>query len=454
MKPPDGNSFNIGRRLTLTLALLIALILGGNGLVIWQFERARLQTDRLTGVSQQLIAVLRLQESLQSFHQGLNELVESKDARRLATEATPLRTAFLQQAQQTKSTLAYLPSEFHVDPAFMTALDTIEITLPLQLQEITGMAASGDWQAVRLRIDNELKRIETTTAALVKSLDRDLDEELPHSVANMRDVQRSIFLIVPATAISTVFIAAFFGWAIARRILELRLEERVGERTRIARELHDTLLQSFQGVLLKFSAVTYQLPGRPEEARQALEKVIEQARQAVNEGRDAVQGLRSSTVATNDLARAISTFGEELAAAYSGQNCPQFRVQVEGTSRDLAPLVRDEVHRIACEAVRNAFRHAEADRIEVDIHYDKRRLRLRVRDDGKGIAPQVLVEGGLPGHHGLPGLHERAGLVGGKLAIWSEADSGTEIELSIPGSVAFAKSSDGRRSIASRGGTG
>src|ERR1700741_4970655 len=117
--PPEGNSFNIGRRLTLTLTLLIALILGGNGLVILQFERARLQTDRLTGVSQQLIAVLRLQETLVSFHQGLNKLTESKDAQRLATEGKPLRAAFLQQAQQTRSTLAYLPSEFHVDPAFM-----------------------------------------------------------------------------------------------------------------------------------------------------------------------------------------------------------------------------------------------------------------------------------------------------------------------------------------------
>jgi signal transduction histidine kinase len=454
MKSADGSDFSIGRRLTLTLALLIVLILGGNGLVILQFERARLQTDRLTGVSQQLIAVLRLQESLLSFHERLNELARSKDAHRLVSEAEPLRAALQEQTRQTRRTLAYLPAEFRVDPAFLTALDTIEITLPFQLQDIAALATAGDWEAVQLRLDNELKRIEATTSAHVKSIDRDLDEELPRAVANMRDVQRSVLLIVPATAISTVFIAAFFGWAIARRILELRLEERVSERTRIARELHDTLLQSFQGILLKFSAVTYQLPDRPEEARQTLEKVIEQARQAVIEGRDAVQGLRSSTVVTNDLARAISMLGEELAAGHSGRNRPEFRVQVEGTSRDLAPLVRDEVHRIASEAVRNAFRHAEAERIEVDIHYDKRRLRLRVRDDGKGIDPQVLVEGGLPGHHGLPGLHERAGLVGGKLAIWSEADSGTEIELSIPGSVAFAKSSAGRKSIASREGAG
>src|SRR6202042_2194662 len=133
MTPPNGNSFNMGRGLALILALLVGLILGGNGLVIYQFKRAQLQTDRLTGVSQELIAVLRLQQSLQSFHQRLNELAQSKDAHRLITEAEPLRAALRQQTQQTRSTLAYLPPGFHVDPAFVTALDTIEVTLPFQL---------------------------------------------------------------------------------------------------------------------------------------------------------------------------------------------------------------------------------------------------------------------------------------------------------------------------------
>ena len=259
MKPLDGNNVNIGRRLTLTLVLLIALILGGNGLVILQFARARLQTDRLTSVSQQLIAVLRLQESLSSFHQRLTKLAQSKDAHRLLTEAEPLRTALLEQTQQTRSSLAYVPSEFRVDPAFLMALDTTEVNLPLELRELSAMATIGDWEAVQIRVDGELKPMETMTSSLVKSMDRDLDEALPRAVANMKDVQRRIFIIVPATAISTVFIAAFFGWAIARRLLELRLEERVNERTRIARDLHDTLLQSFHGVLMKFSAVTYML---------------------------------------------------------------------------------------------------------------------------------------------------------------------------------------------------
>jgi signal transduction histidine kinase len=444
MKSPDGNYFTIGRGLTLTLALLIGLILGGNGLVILQFESARRQTDRLTGVSQQLIAVLRLQDGLLSFHQRLNELAQSKDAHRLATEAKPLRTALLEQTQQTRSTLAYLPAEFLVDPAFLTALDAFETTLPSQLQDVTALAAAGDWEAVRFRIDDELQQMETTASALVKSINRDLDQELPHAVANMRTAQRRIFVIVPATALSTVFIAAFFGWAIARRILELRLEERVRERTRIARELHDTLLQSFQGVLMKFHAVTYMLPDRPE-ARKMLEDVAEQARGAIVEGRDALQGLRSSTVVSHDLAQAIGTLGEGLAADQTGENASDFRVQVEGTPRNVAPLVWGEAYRVAGEALRNAFRHAHASLIEVDIRYDPRRLRVLVRDDGKGIDQKVVDAGGRAGHHGLPGMRERANMVGGKLAVLSKLDSGTEVEMTVPASLAYAKSPVTRR---------
>ncbi len=223
------------------------------------------------------------------------------------------------------------------------------------------------------------------------------------------------------------------------RHFEVRMEERVRERTRIARDLHDTLLQSFQGVLLRFHTVTYLLPDRPDEARDTLESVIEQAREAITEGRDAVQGLRSLPV-INDLARAISAIGEELAAEHAVENRPDFTVDVAGTPRDLAPFPRDEMYRIAIEAVRNAFRHANARRIEVEIHYDKRQFRLRVRDDGKGIDPKVLRGHGREGHYGLTGMHERAKSVGGKLAVWSEVDSGTEAELTIPASIAYARS--------------
>jgi signal transduction histidine kinase/ligand-binding sensor domain-containing protein len=220
----------------------------------------------------------------------------------------------------------------------------------------------------------------------------------------------------------------------------MRLEERVSERTRIARELHDTLLQSFQGLLLRFQAVSALFEARPADAKQILTSAIDQTAQAITEGREAVQGLRASTVERNDLARAITTLGEDLAAHTS----IGLQVDAEGTPRALHPIVRDEVYRIAGEALRNAFRHAQAKQIEVELRYDERQFSLRVRDDGKGIDPEILSAEGRQGreaHFGLPGMSERAKLVGGKLTVWSAPDSGTEIELSVPAVHAYSASS-------------
>jgi signal transduction histidine kinase len=219
----------------------------------------------------------------------------------------------------------------------------------------------------------------------------------------------------------------------------LRLDERVSERTRIARDLHDTLLQSFQAVLPLFQAVIYKLPEGAVDARKTLEVAVDRASDAISEGRDAVQALRVSVVEQNDLAQAIRTLGEALASAKSNQSSPRFDVVVEGTSRNLHPILRDEVYRVTAEALRNAFRHAAAQNLEVEIRYDEKYFRLRVRDDGKGIDSDVLSHDGREGHYGLRGMKERAALVSGKLTIWSEADGGTEIELIIPGSRAYTK---------------
>jgi signal transduction histidine kinase/ligand-binding sensor domain-containing protein len=259
------------------------------------------------------------------------------------------------------------------------------------------------------------------------------------------------FSIAPAYYQTTWFrvscVAAFLVllWGLYRlRIHQLQhqfaigLEARVNERTRIARDLHDTLLQSFHGLILRFQAATNLLPERPVEAKQRFESAIDQAAQAVTEGRDAVQGLRSSTVETNDLAMAISALGEELAADGTIADSALFRMAVEGTPRNLHPILRDEVYRIAGETLRNAFRHAQARQIEVEIRYDAQQFRLRVRDDGKGIDPEILGEQPRPGHFGLHGMRERAKIVGGQLDVWSELDSGTEVELSIPASRAYA----------------
>ncbi len=225
---------------------------------------------------------------------------------------------------------------------------------------------------------------------------------------------------------------------------DMTLDARVGERTRIARDLHDTLLQSFHGLLLRFQAATNLLPEG--EAKTQFEGAIDQAAQAITEGRDAIQGLRLSTIESNDLALAINTLGQEVAAGETNPNAAEFHVAVEGTARDLHPISRDEVYRIAAEAMRNAFKHAQAHRIEVEIRYDERQFRLRARDDGKGIDAKLLNEGERPGHYGLRGMRERAKLLGGKLTVWSELDSGTELELSIPASRAYATSAGRRRS--------
>jgi signal transduction histidine kinase len=148
---------------------------------------------------------------------------------------------------------------------------------------------------------------------------------------------------------------------------------------------------------MKFSTVKYVMRDRPDEAETTPENIIAQAREAITEGRNAVQGLPSSVVVANDRARAIGTCGADLAADQASANCPEFRVQVEGKSRNLPPLVRDEVYHIACESLRNSFTHAQARRIEVELRYDPRRFQLRVVDNGKGIAPAVLSAGGALG---------------------------------------------------------
>jgi len=259
---------------------------------------------------------------------------------------------------------------------------------------------------------------------------------------------QTIWFRVSCVGVFLLLLLAFYRLRLQQleRQFNMRLEARVSERTRIARDLHDTLLQSFHGLMLRFQAASNLFTTRPIEAKQTLDSVIDQAAQAITEGRDAVQGLRSSTVVANDLASTINTLGQELASGETNPNAAEFHVEVEGTPQNLHPILRDEVYRIAGEALRNAFRHAQAERIEVEIRYDERHLRLRVRDDGKGIDAKHLDEDGPAGHYGLRGMRERAKLMGGKLAVWSELDSGTEVELSVPASHVYEPSSARRRS--------
>jgi len=638
---------NIGPRLTLCFAFIILAMLLGNAVLLWQFHRVSVQAERLSGVDQELIAVLQAHTNLMSFYERLDELAHSENTAGLMTEAELLRTALVEDSRRSRNALSRLPPDVELDPTLLPTLQAIQDSLPAELVAITALAKSKDWQAVRLRLANQVRPLESRTSALVENIDREVGEKRGEALIRIGEAQRRIFFIVPATAALTLAFAAFLGLAITRSITRplrrltegskalaggdfshrvptagkdeiahlgnifndmiVRLQElyrelqrredylaeaqklshtgsfswhvssgeiywsvetfrmfqydpltkptldlvmvrthpedrsfvrqviervsrertafdfehrllipggtvkyirvigrpsgiahggfqfvgavmdvtaakesrhalekayaeiqvlkdelqkenivlleevartsgRLEERERIARDLHDTLLQSFQGVLLRFQATTYLLPGRPDEARKTLETAIEQAAQAITECRDAVQGLRSSLAVTYDLASAIGTLGRELAGSEMNGNAAEFQLQVEGTPRNLHSILRDEVFRIAGEAVRNAFKHAQAKRIEVEIRYDEPQLQMRVRDDGKGIDAKLLNEGGRPGHYGLRGMHERADLMGGKLAVWSELDAGTEIDLRIPASRAYQTSSSRARS--------
>jgi len=229
------------------------------------------------------------------------------------------------------------------------------------------------------------------------------------------------------------------------REFNIRLEARVGERTRIARDLHDTLLQSFQGLVFRFQAARNHLPDRPEEASEALDSALVSADQAIAEGRSSIQELRSDLLKESNMEQMLLAMGRELASSQNGgDSAPTLRVIVEGTRRPKQAMIREEIYRIARELLRNAYRHAHARSIEAELRFDDAFV-LIVRDDGKGIDPQVLTDRGRTGHWGLRGLYERAEGIGARLDVWSEAGAGTEVRLTVPGAVAYEKSGDGGR---------
>ena len=189
--------------------------------------------------------------------------------------------------------------------------------------------------------------------------------------------------------------------------------------------------------MLRFQSAATILPARPDEARARLDRALEQAEAALAEGRDAVQGLRASAVTVNDLANGIAAIGAELTSDRSAVDVPAIDVQIKESSRDLNPVVREEAYRIGGEALRNAFKHAQARHITVTIHYEARQFRLTVRDDGKGMDAETTRRQQVAGHFGLPGMHERAAIVGGRFDVRTALGSGTEIELCVPSAIAY-----------------
>jgi signal transduction histidine kinase/streptogramin lyase len=222
------------------------------------------------------------------------------------------------------------------------------------------------------------------------------------------------------------------------RQLNLRFEERLGERTRIAQDLHDTLLQGFLSASMQLDVAADRLP-EDSPVKPSMTRILQLMRRVNEEGRNAVKGLRSSDVTNMDLQQAFSRMKQELAVPDS----ISFQIVVEGRPRPLHPIIRDEAYRIGREALVNAFRHARARHLEVELEYTSGRLRVLVRDDGCGISHQVLTSG-RDGHFGLSGMRERAERIGATVSVRSREDAGTEVELSVPGNIAY-EDGDGKR---------
>jgi signal transduction histidine kinase len=213
--------------------------------------------------------------------------------------------------------------------------------------------------------------------------------------------------------------------------LSARLEERLAERERIARDLHDTLLQGFQGLILHFHDAMMEIPER-EPARQLMETTLDRADEVMAEARDRVVSLHPCFDKFGDLAQSLARAGVEIV---NGSEV-KISVTTEGQVQTLDPVALDEIYCIGREAMVNAFRHAQGRSIEVEVDYASWELRLRIRDDGRGIDPNIL-KAGRPGHIGLASMRERAERVGGQLDIISGPGAGTEIELRVPAARAY-----------------
>jgi len=235
---------------------------------------------------------------------------------------------------------------------------------------------------------------------------------------------------------------AFLVWALYRlRVQKIaaginaRFDERLAERTRIAQELHDTLLQGFLAASMQVHIATDRLP-EDSQVKPVLNRALQLMSKVIDEGRNALRGIRLSHGPTLDLEQAFARIQQELGPESTHGTEVGFRVVAEGERRPLHPLLRDEVYRIGREALTNAFRHARANHIDVELKYVSNQFRLLVRDDGCGIEPGIL-SAGRDGHWGLSGMRERAHRIGARLRVFSSASAGTEVELSVPGSVAF-----------------
>jgi signal transduction histidine kinase/HAMP domain-containing protein len=211
---------NIGPRLILGFVFIILSMLAADVVILWQFHLVRTQAERLNGIDQKIVAVLRVHTSLLAFHDRLEELADSQDVSRLVTEGERLRTAVLDDSRGAMSAFSLAPFDFQRDPTILPILHAVQSALPAQLEAITTLAKAGDWRAVRQRLANQVTAMQSVTLALVERVNHEVGEEQAQTARKIKRVQRLVFLVVPLTALVTLLIAAILGLAITRSITQ------------------------------------------------------------------------------------------------------------------------------------------------------------------------------------------------------------------------------------------
>ncbi len=429
-----GRRINVEPGLMLTFVLLLLLILGGDGLLMWQFRVAKKASDHLAGVSQEMTSVLRLQASVLTFHQGISQLIETRDAQRLRLESEGLETTLYLQLEDTRKLLTLRGDGVKSNALFSSALESMELSVATQLKTLNSLASYGDWDAVRSRMASK-QPIESKAAALVTSVDQESSSEHARSETSMQSIGNRILFLVPASAIATFCIAMFCAWTILRRVVEVRLEERVNERTRLARELHDTLLQGFHGIMLRLQTGVDLIPDI-EPAKVLLYDALDRAERVLVEGRNSVQDLRSESSERRDLATDLN----RIRGNFSHRITTSCSFSTTGTPCIFKPEAYDEIFAIGREALVNALNHANAAVIIVELEFLPSCFILNCSDDGNGIPTETLLAGRAPRRYGLVGMRERANKMGALLSFSLNDPQGTIVTLKVPARVAYIQS--------------
>ncbi len=422
-----------------SFGFIILSMLMGDAVILWQFHVVRVHAERLNGINQKLTALLRVHASLLVFHDRLEGLSQSEDADRLAKEAGPLRKAVLEDTQQAISALSLLPPDLRRDPTLLPTLLTIQNALPSELEAITGLAAAGDWRAVRARLANQVRPLESLASALVERVDQEAAEEQAEAVLNVRSVQRRAFIVVPMTAVS-LCVLAFLAmlWTVYRirvRGLEQRQAEvralneqmvkaQEAERMRIAGDLHDGVLQQITSLTLRLGSVKRLMPP-DSEAKAKVSGLQQELIQLGTDIRHMSHELHPALLHEAGLPAALYSYCEE---------CSKVRglvvaCEMDGSVKELSPGAALCLYRIAQEALGNAAKYSAANKVEVRLSRSDGRVCLAVSDDGVGCAPdQIAKSGGL----GVINMRERVLQLDGTFEFDSEPGRGTRVRVTVP----------------------